>query len=267
MPWVDQAWGFMGKAVFYNVVDDLIGWREKCRIEFAERGEPSYNKHLPDFIRYARAKLPKIQMMVTTNGDNINHLGPEGYEAWVRDLMDDGLNIIMIDGYDEERYSLLRNLFPDADLFYEDSVHPYKYHSPKHKQIILVGEVVGRAQDGIRVFQNMGGSVDVARAIELGYRVTDTSEPLKKMCVRPFREIVIHYDGAVPLCCNDWKEEGIIGSVLDSHLFELWDAMDDARRLLIAKDRASLMPCAVCSERAGFRVGLEVGWFNKDGVQ
>lgn len=262
MEWVKESWRFMPDSIFRYIIDDMVGWRDKCRVEFAERGEPSLHPDIIDYIKYARKRLPKIQMMMTSNGDMIYKLGEEEFVDLVREMFAAGLNILMLDCYSIRRYERMKRLFPESKLFFEDGIHPYSYRGPNFEQIILVCEVVGRARDRIRVLQNMGGSVDVKVAMDAGYIVTDVNESLSKMCVRPFREIVIHYDGTVPLCCNDWKEEGVIGNVKDNYLYELWDKLDYARRLLLKKDRASLMPCAVCSERVGFRVGLEMGWFD-----
>jgi len=258
MSWVNEEFKFMSGETFVAIVEEAAVWPKKFRMEFAERGEPSFHPHLPEFIEFARKRLSKVQIMLTTNGSNIKTLGKEAYRNWVIDLLENrGLNIIMIDAYATMRYETLKELFPEGKLFYEEGVHPYRYNSPKFKQIILVGKHHGE-KDIIRMFQNMGGSVDTEKAASLGYDVLNLpdEQSLKKSCVRPFREIVFHYDGTVPLCCNDWKEETVIGKA-GQPIEEIWGNYDEYRKLLMKKDRSKLKPCDKCSERAGFRVGLE----------
>lgn len=262
--WRDDRWQFMPPAVFYGLVDDLAGWLPKSRMEFAERGEPSFHPKLLEYVRYAREKLPLTQMLLTTNGDYINKTKPEGYAAWIEKVHDAGVNLIMVDCYTRERYELMKGLLPDAALFFEDNVHPYGYKgNPAHvRQTILVEATPDKGQHKIRWLQNQGGNVDVAHAAEAGFFIPSVPEPLKKMCVRPFRELVIHNDGTIPLCCNDWSEEGVQARFPETGLREIWESkMQDARAVLLQKNRAGLSPCYKCSERPGMRVGLESGWF------
>ena len=172
----------------------------------------------------------------------------------------------MIDCYWEDRYRDMCEMFPEATDFFRDNVHPYTYHGVKQKQIILVDATPGKA-NAIRWYQNQGGNVDADAAALAGYVIPTVSEPLKKTCMRPFRELVIHHDGTVPICCNDWQEEAVAGHFPETSLKDLWYGNLDRFRIpLWNRDRTGQPPCENCSERSGFKVGFEK-WFEGESVK
>lgn len=264
MEWSNSKWQFMEQKTFSKIVDAVANFTPKVRIEFAERGEPSFHPRIIEFIQEARESLPMAQMLLTSNTDNIKkfHGNWEAYVIWIKTLFGSGLNIAMLDAYSSDRWKGLNNAFKDISGievkdFYKDNTHPYTYHSPKFQQIILVNGTP-KHTNAIRHFQNMGGNVNVAKARKDRFEVLDCSSPLIKSCARPFREIVFHYDGNVPLCCNDWKEETIIANIhSENNLEKIWEKFDPYRRHLILKERNKIAPCYKCSERSGFRIGLE----------
>lgn len=83
-------------------------------------------------------------------------------------------------------------------------------------------------------------------------------EPLKRSCARPFRELIIHANGNVPLCCDDWRGQlSIVPNVLQSSFKEIWQhpLLEAARARLMQSDRAWGI-CAECDAPAAPRFGL-----------
>lgn len=236
MDWKDEKWQFMTEVLYKKIVDDIAVFTPKVRIEFAERGEQSFHPKLVEFIRYMRVNVPKSQMTLISNGDYYKK-NKSSFTAWVDSLFTAGLNFLMFDNYDAERFEEFKTLFPDAKLFYDDNVNPYHYVGPKEKCIILVD---GECKDnvGIRRYHNAAGSVDVQFARNAGFDINTTDKPLNSMCTHPFREIEIHYNGIVPLCCLDWKEDAIIGDVNVTKLEDIWKSMDPYRKLLLEHKRS-----------------------------
>lgn len=266
IPWREDAWHFMSPLVWQAMIDDLARWLPKCRIEIAERGEPSYHPQLKALLAYGRAKLPQAQFLLITNGDTIKQKR-EKYRDWLLDLFDDGLNLVLLDCYDPERYAAMTALFTQPrpaqvtiSDFFADNRHPYTYYGVQTREIIIVNATPGQ-HNTIRWYQNQAGNVDIAQAAAAGFTIPDAPAPLAMMCVRPFRELVLHFDGRVPICCQDWREEGTIGQFPQQDLQTLWHSMDGYRQHLLQKDRAALSPCYKCSDRAGFRWGLDKDWF------
>jgi radical SAM protein with 4Fe4S-binding SPASM domain len=262
MEWVNDKFVFMDEQTFRRTIFGASVW-DKFRIEFAERGEPSFHPRLHEYFAMARAALPHAQLMMTSNGDTVRKY-KDKYPDFVERMFDAGLNFLMLDCYDRERFEMMRKMFPKAKLFFgedgDGDTHPYRYVGTAHRTMILV-DAAPRPTSIIRRYHNQGGSVNVERARAEGHTVFDVTEPLQSMCTRPFRELVVHVEGNVVLCCNDWKQEHIVGNVNSEPLSALWDKLDTARARLLKKDRAGVTPCNKCSERAGFRVGLEMDWF------
>lgn len=263
MPWVDSPWEYMPEPRFRAMIDQLADWMPNgVRIEFEGRGEPSFHPKLIELISYARGRYPKCQMLMTSNGDTVRRKMLK-YNAWIHELLDSGLNIVMLDCYTAERYTDFLERFPEAKRYFEDNIHPYTRRRPNYKEIILMNAVPGNTSR-IRHYHNQGGTVNVEDARKAGFDIQTAPEPISRMCVRPFREMVIWSDGAMPICCNDWLPANTIGTFPESiTLKDYWKKMDIVRRPLLKKDRGAVKPCNICAERAGMRVGLEMAWFSK----
>lgn len=260
MPWAEGPWVFMPEARWQAMIDELAAWLPQgLRIEMEGRGEPSFHKQIREFVAYARHTYPRCQLLLTTNGDRIAR-APDPV-AWLEALFTAGLNIALLDCYTAERYAAFCAFFPAAVKFFEDGRHPYTYHGPKFRQIILGDFSPGR-ENVIRKYHNQGGTVNVAAAAAAGFTIMTAPEPLQRKCVRPFRELVLWSDGSLPICCNDWAPAHVMGRFPeDTTLRDYWDALDLVRAPLLTGNRGALKPCDVCTERAGFRVGLERDWF------
>jgi radical SAM protein with 4Fe4S-binding SPASM domain len=77
-----------------------------------------------------------------------------------------------------------------------------------------------------------------------------------KRCARPFREFAIHYNGNVPICCNDWRGAFKAGNVFQDGLEAVWQsaALDAARRKLYRGER-DFGPCLGCDSHS-HRTGI-----------
>jgi len=76
-----------------------------------------------------------------------------------------------------------------------------------------------------------------------------TKSPYKLFCVRPFRNIYVGFDGRVPLCCQDWKFEEVMGNARKQSLQEIWSGneYEKKRKELLKSERNGL--CAKCDWR------------------
>lgn len=260
MEWVEQKYEFMDFGLFEQIVDELSVWHPKHRFEIAARGEPTLYPQFMEAISYARAKLPKAQILVTTNTDIGEKMGWGDYRNWIAEAQNRGVNVFMLDAYSVRRLETLRETFSGlAQTFFDDKFNPYPYRHPKFKAVVIKDATVGK-QNVILRYHNQGGNAVVTEQQRKVWDISVLNEPLRRMCVRPFREFPIHYDGTVPLCCDDWRQQQVIGKYPDKPLSELWDLYDPLREALLQKDR-SHAPCNKCSERSGMRSGLEFDWF------
>jgi hypothetical protein len=244
-----------------KIADDMKVFCPKARIEFAMRGEPLMNpKHLDIFMAF-RDRLPDASMMVTTNGDTLRTPPGRPFTRMQQqmDLMfKAGLNFVLLDTYypAERRQQLIdeaRSLqnIQVLDYFVDlmpNSISPYSNHHKWHRTVVLMDDLSVRdGTHGSRMVKTHAGANETK----------SISGPLKRNCARPFREMTIAWDGAVTLCCDDWRKQMIIANVNQFSLRDIWvhPLFEAARARLMQKDRAWGI-CAECDAPAAPRSGL-----------
>lgn len=230
---------------------------EAKRVEFAMHGEPTLHPQHCDVVAYFRESMPAAQLQLTTNGLLLCKYGSKH----VQSLFKAGLNILVVDTYTraEEIMEVCRESGIDIHPYYGvTSINPYHYHGPTLRAIITMGnlgQVTGHR--AARTIFNHGGNCNEKALLALG--IPPINAPLMKKCSRPFREITVHYDGTVPVCCIDWRHECLMGKFPeDGSIDSIWngDPFASARALLGNKQRGGLIPCSRCDYAGGFRLGL-----------
>ena len=268
--WKDDAWQFIKVELFEEICADLATWCPKVRIEMDERGEPSFHPKLLELFSIARKHLPKAQLCMISNGDMIDKKKDKKvYKQWVQSMFDNGLNVLIFDCYETERLELMKKVIPQAIIYGNDKsqTSPWTYTSPKRRDIYLLPGFLFN-QDITRKIRNQGGNVDVIKSAVEGFVQHSSVEAMAdKMCTRPFRELVIHSDGTIPLCCDDWRQEGkvgVYGKDIRSLKKAWYTSLNKYRKNLINHDRTKQSPCKNCNTPNGFRSGLEMAWFAKE---
>lgn len=267
--WAEQHYEYIDIGLWERYVNAVAEWRPKVRVEIANRGEPTLHPDFLKMIEMTRTTLPKAQILVSTNGDLSNDIGLPAFREFVFDALSLGVNCFLLDCYTPKRVRDFTELFKeDAGTFFGDDpnkpgLNPYPYRGPRWKAISLKDATPKPAprENVILQYHNQGGNAVVEGNAAKLYNIPVLTEPLERMCVRPFREMPMWFDGSVPICCDDWADAHIIGRFPEQSLPELWDAYDDVRQNLINKDRGAQSPCDKCSERQGQRWGLELDWF------
>jgi hypothetical protein len=97
---------------------------------------------------------------------------------------------------------------------------------------------------GVFSLQNRAGSVPDFLPIP--------EEPLKRMCVKPFRLLNINWRGEAMICCNDYYADVPAGRVPEQSLLEIWSGpiFSAYRKKLLDEDR-SLPLCRTCDCHSG----------------
>lgn len=235
------------------------GWNSK--FEFALRGEPLMNPDAAEIIGVFRSALPKAQLMITSNA--IPLLKKPGPRKRVEDLFDAGLNTLALDNYVPSqkavRLAVVGAMDMDiqvtayGDVFpldLEEGPSPYSRAKKDEKRVIVMEDFEAAALKNKEV-----GTKHVN--VHCGAGMKPLEEPLMQRCARPFRELIIRYDGRIALCCNSWRDEYQCGKILDHEtLQEAWDNkyLMAARHKLYAADR-NFGSCVGCNERT-YRNGL-----------
>ena len=229
------------------------GWNSK--IEFAMRGEPLLNPDVRDIIELFRLNLPHTHLMITSNA--IPLLKPPGVTENIMALFRRGLNVLALDSYSSSRKAIEKvrtmRLNTALEMFdYTDGdnkASPYTKVKSHVNRIFIMQDMEAAIMSGTKVGTKVGSN-------HAGVGLPPLKEPLKARCARPFREMTIYHDGAVPLCCNDWRGKYMCGDIMKQDISEIWNGsiLDAARRHLYHYQR-DFRPCDVCSNKS-FRVGL-----------
>jgi radical SAM protein with 4Fe4S-binding SPASM domain len=245
---------YMSLEIVEKIAVGMIDFCPNARVEFAMRGEPLIHPKAVEIISMFRKCLPKGSLMLTTNGDTLRGHMQERVEK----LFHAGLNLLLLDTYyPKERRDALRaeafalSNIKVVDFFDEWAGHGMSPYARQHyatNLIVLMDDLAVRdGEHSSRQVKTHAGS-NPTKSIP---------EPLHRNCGRPFRELVVHSNGNVPLCCDDWKQEFVIANVLTSSLQEIWTSprFEAARARLMQKDRA-WGPCAPCDAPMAPRTGL-----------
>lgn len=230
-------------------------WKKGKRIEFAMHGEPTLHPNILDIIKIFRNDNKNAQLQLTTNGTKLT-------PVLVQKLFKNGLNLLLIDTYrtstERKIETILQNInIPYFNYYEKDCPNPYYYNGNKQKCIILFGDLAKNNRKKMqRTICNHAGNSNEKYLTKYGAK--KITSPLRKKCTKPFRELIIHWDGTVPLCCMDWKHELIIGKFpIDGNLKKIWhsEIFNIFRNLLYNKQRW-FRPCYKCDFTGGPRIGL-----------
>lgn len=258
----DNRFLFMSLDLAGEIVNSLVEWEYfNKRIECAMHGEPLMNPDVCGIVSLFKEGLAGCQFQITSNGLKLLQ-EPD----LLPDLFYRGLNILIVDLYHrrEELAELCRDVGSSCNVqvvdFYKDSTptfHPHFYRGGE-EQIIWLMDDLGEhnAKSSMRVISNLAGNADPQLLKKFG--VLPFKGPYKKRCTWPFRELVIHFDGTVPLCCNDWRHQNIMGKFPDDgSLKEIWECerFQIIRALLVRRNR-EMLPCYRCDFFGGNRSGL-----------
>lgn len=222
-----------------------LGWNP--RIEFAMHGEPTSNPKLAEIIEAFREVLPKVSLMLTTNGS-----GLLTHDAIDRVFMH-GLNTLAFDNYKHAQWrERTRKALEDYGALHHFPVFQYPAntagnpHQRFHKRRIVIISDISDATDGTHTLTNQGGN-----------SFAGVTKSLQERCAKPFRELAIRWDGNVAICCDDWQGQYKIGSVATTPLDEVWQhpRFNAARQFLFIGERYMITPCNGCNVRT-YRNGL-----------
>lgn len=255
LDWLPRGlYRFMEPPVAARVAATLAELNPKARVEFALRGEPLFQPQLHTMLRTFREAFPDSQLQLTTNGTQLMHHRRDGRD-WLGDVLSD-LNVLVVDLYPPYGKALAFSLQLEAPLqgwevvdFYQSDRSPWHNGGNKGKTLFLMDDIAARdGEKRSRVIMNHAGNGCGGQVVK---------HPLKRTCTIPFREMSVHWDGTVPICCMDWQPDFIAGNLLQESAESVWrgPALMGARRILQQRNRG-FAPCRRCDAPSGSRVGL-----------
>lgn len=233
------------------------------RIEFAMRGEPTLNPNWLDFIALCRKICNKSSITLLTNGSKLTAEN-------IIDFFVLGGNCLGIDCYNNsiDKFKNLCKDLPFNQFENTDIYNPWQRHKLKTQNIVFIKEEeFTNKKTAKRTYTNQCGAVS-KKAIKKYNIETPPEDGFKSMCVHPFRDMAVYYNGKTSICCRDYLEEKILFDFLDSttSVLEYWyknKELNFIRKKLLQKER-NFLPCNKCNFHGGFRKGLEYNFFKKE---
>jgi MoaA/NifB/PqqE/SkfB family radical SAM enzyme len=230
----------MGEVTFSAIISELAALKYRGRFEFYIYNEPLKNReHFERCARQARATL-KATLMVSTNGDYMKSVDDL---EWLYSL---GINQVVLNAYTAKRHPVFLEWKAEYERRHGRLGDTVYSPLPRNARAIKVYDKSNGDEFGSGVFalQNRAGSIPDYLPIP--------NEPLKRMCVKPFRLLNINWRGEAIICCNDYYADVPAGQVPQQSLLEIWNGpvFSAYRRKLLREDR-SLPLCRTCDCHSG----------------
>jgi len=221
--------GFMDFELFKKIIDECEGHVDFIYLHFF--GEPLLHPKIIDFINYAAGKAMTIALSSNATGLN---------ERMSRDLLQSKLDLIIIsiDSLNPEIYKKIRdgcsleNILKNIDTFLDLhqtfqstlNVSLQMIEMSLNKDDIRTFTSYWKLRDGlnftVKPLHNYADQIKNIR--DLGNFPDNNSD--KKVCVEPWRGLVIGWDGVVVPCCNDFDYKYSLGDVNVNTLAEIWNS-------------------------------------------
>jgi organic radical activating enzyme len=245
---------FMSIGTWRDLLDVVQEVSPLCRLEIGNAGEPTLHPRLPYFLREARERVPRIQLLMFTNGTTLI----DGRTTY-RELFEAGLNMAFVDMYaPRERHVALAEAsgyqYIEQASKPKDAVNVFAYQGDPDVHVIQLSEQPGnwpRRKVNRGAFSTFFNHLDWEAAKEYG--LAPVTDPPARRCDLPAKFANVYYDGSYSFCCFDFAREvaGTLGNVsegMEGFLrFWLGRYMQDCRRRLHRKDRASHPMCRRCA--------------------
>lgn len=173
--------------LFHKIIDELAEIDFSGRISPHFYGEPLLDKRLVDFMRYAKKRLPKVTIIIFTNGDYLT------FDKYM-ELVNAG-----VDEFHVTQHSLT---MPDG---IKDLLRHFKslIGLPVPIQYFILNDM--------SPLYNRGGLISVLNNYDI-----------PNCALRNFRNVFIDYEGNVVLCCNDYFSSIRFGNLKGKKLLDIW---------------------------------------------
>jgi radical SAM protein with 4Fe4S-binding SPASM domain len=233
---------YMPQLNFQRVVDEAVDMGTRF-FNLAQYGEPLIDKCLEERVEY-----------ITKHGANAFFFtnGSLMTRERARGLLDAGLKSIAfsIDGATKETYEKIR-LGLNFDQTYRN-VHGFIEEAGGKCEVRI--HMVAQAENihEIPLMPKVwGGNGVLLTWVPRENRdgkgaLMDASDDLP--CHQPFKNLIVHTDGQVVMCCQDWNAEMTLGNVFENNVSQVWRGrlFEKLRAKHIAGKKKELPLCKRC---------------------
>jgi 8-amino-3,8-dideoxy-alpha-D-manno-octulosonate transaminase len=230
----------MSEKLLDKAINELDEMNYRGRVELYIYSEPCKDMEwLLRCLREFRKRVPRVCLMVASNGDYLRGA------ANIVKLYEAGLNQLIVNCYSPGLYEKRQAWIAELPADVERNGELYSYVSPRKRIVQLMDKSVpAEFGKGIFRLQNRAGNI-----VQF---LPETTAPLERMCVKPFRLLNVDWKGRALICCNDYHAAHSFGNLKDLTLVQLWNhpVMNSYRRELFKKNRNTPM-CKTCDCHSG----------------
>jgi len=251
-----RSTGVMNFPLFKNIID-------KCTLSGIDYvtiygfGEPLLDPEFTEKVRYTKSQGIK---RVTTN-TNAYYLD----EKKSREILESGLDEIYIslDAVTHETYKKVR---PNLDFKrVEDNIKRFlKMRDAKrqNKPIVILSYVESRfnrneTRQFLSQWRNLVDGISISLIHNWTGDIKYTAHHIKQNNLKKFKrdpcrllwtDMVISWNGDVPLCCNDYENRIVLGNVKEQSISEIWggDKLEKIRQWHINSNFEKISICKEC---------------------
>lgn len=246
---------FMEDNLYQKIIDNLarLGYREQVKLY--QSNEPLLDPKLEEKIAYAREKLPKASLGLSTNAILLT-------EERLEKLYLAGLNFIASEAYlSKDQFEKLRTLYMKFAETHEGIIvnaqgsEGYSYaiensqYTRKNRLYITLSKRYSDPMDPSSMSYNTSQITSRCGLIISTRKLTKAHA-----CARPSRTMQVNFDGTVLSCCEEWTHDprAIMGSLKLNTIEEIWNGKPffKLRAKLQAGDRSGY-PCSACNYGGG----------------
>jgi len=231
----------------YKELIDEISKHNVQRLTLFNNNEPLIDKRIFDFIKYARDKLDKMEITLSTNGIlltkellyKLKEAGltylyvsiPSVNDEYYTELMGRSIKkllTILTDIKDKELIKMIRIAVPKTKYYDHESL---KQQLGQYQ--ICVWDL--EYKENWNIQKKFNSIVD---------KIEYTGP-----CDRPLDQMVISSNGNVIVCCRDWNYENVVGNIYNNTIYDIWhnEKMKKIQRLIIEQNYNAIDCCKDCN--------------------
>ena len=215
---------YMSEETHHKILTDL-GKDYDGEIGYYFQYEPLTDFRLPVFLYFNKLLCPKARTSISTNAGLLN-------EKWQHDLLEN-LDYVYFNilGGTKETYekimhglkweTMLKNVNEFAEKFEGKMFVNFIKTNENKGEVENLRKLLNKKIDIISEYwasdRNKHIEIDKPKGAKTRF-VTD------KKCNVIEKGIYIHYDGKVPLCCEMWEREIMVGDVMKENIYDIFNS-------------------------------------------
>jgi len=219
--------GMMSLELYKKILSDLTkDYNGEIGLYF--QYEPLMDKRLPQLFKLAKKYCPKSRTSISTNCSLLN-------DEWAKALTEcDSLDYVYFNvlGGTKETYEkampplkwelTIKNLNNFANQFNGNMYINFMKTNDNKDEIDSLRKVINKKVSIIEEYwaSNRGGTIEINKPENVKTRY----EKNENSCIPLDKRIYIHFDGIVPLCCQCWKREVIIGDINKENIYDIFNS-------------------------------------------